>query len=98
MNLVIIKETDIGLGGISIDSERAQVVDFVDPYHNSPVTFVTKAPEMIDNSTIMFLILKKELWIALILTVGALSLFARVLRINYQIFNYFHPVIRQSML
>lgn len=83
-NFFISQETSLGIGGITITPERANIVTFTKPYIFSPVTFVTSPAaksRITEQFAIIFYALSVEIWlaitIALIATYLIVNLFLR---------------------
>ncbi len=87
----------MGLGGISVDIDRMEVVDFLRTYRFSPVIFVTRAPQIIDNSKLLITVFSKNLWIALSLLSIFICLFTKFIY-HQKVFDIILcPFLKQSM-
>ncbi len=86
----------MGLGGISVDIHRMEVVDFLRTYRFSPVIFMTRAPQIIDNSKLLITIFSKNLWIALFLVSIFICIFTKLIY-NQKVFDIILcPFLKQS--
>ena len=83
---------------MSVDENRMYMVDYIQPYHTCPITFVMKAPTFLNNSMILWDIFKESLWIGLILFLFLVSIFAKLMNVKNYFFINLCPILKQGKI
>ena len=73
------QKADIGIGGISLTYERSQVIEYAKVYSFSPVTFITRKPDLSSHVLLILEPFTVSIWISIIFALISIIFFQKLI-------------------